>query len=172
MNSSLLFVSFFLFLAMVLSGPKNQAYKRSKDRVSSSSAAAASAAAYLSAALHQVVQNNRQMQTKRVAMVTGLKPEKIQAYKALHARVWPGVLKEIKNCHIQNYSIYLSKINNDYFLFSYFEYSGQNYQKDMQAMAHDSTTAEWWKLTAPMQIAGSQAIGSPWTNLEEVFHLN
>ncbi|MGH7992946.1 MAG: L-rhamnose mutarotase, partial [Limisphaerales bacterium] len=39
---------------------------------------------------------------ERVAWVTGLKPDKVARYESLHAHVWPGVNKMIKECHIQN----------------------------------------------------------------------
>ena len=40
-------------------------------------------------------------------MVIGVKPEKIEEYKKLHAETWPDVLKMITQCNIRNYSIYL-----------------------------------------------------------------
>src|ERR1035437_4018227 len=58
----------------------------------------------------------------RVGMVTGIKPEKIAYYKKLHANTWEGVLKNIEKWNIRNYSIYLKKIDDKYFLFSYYEY--------------------------------------------------
>ncbi|RYE12988.1 MAG: L-rhamnose mutarotase, partial [Sphingobacteriales bacterium] len=61
---------------------------------------------------------------KRFGSVTGLKPEKLGYYKQLHANAWPEVLNKIKECNIRNYSIYLQKIKNEYYLFSYFEYVG------------------------------------------------
>jgi L-rhamnose mutarotase len=44
---------------------------------------------------------------KRYGMVCGIKPDRIAAYKKLHAAVWPEVLERIKKCNLQNYSIYL-----------------------------------------------------------------
>ena len=105
-------------------------------------------------------------------MVTGLKPEKMAYYKQLHAAAWPGVLKTIKACNIDNYSIYLQKIDDKYFLFSYFEYTGTNFNADMKKMAADTTTQRWWKETAPAQLPLPEAAGtqSTWTTMEEVFH--
>ena len=111
---------------------------------------------------------------KRVGMVTGLKPDKMEYYKQLHKNVWFDVLKKLKECNIKNYSIYLQKIDDKYFLFSYFEYTGTDYDKDMKKMADDKTTQLWWKLTAPTQIPLPEAAAKKqtWTNMEEVFHLN
>ncbi|GAA3952043.1 L-rhamnose mutarotase [Chitinophaga oryziterrae] len=109
---------------------------------------------------------------KRYGMITGLKPDKIAEYKQLHAAAWPGVLKKIREVNIRNYSIYLKKIEDKYFLFSYFEYTGDNFEADMKKMAADSTTVRWWSLTAPMQVPLPEAaeVKQTWTSMEEVFH--
>ncbi|MEX6689543.1 L-rhamnose mutarotase [Danxiaibacter flavus] len=110
---------------------------------------------------------------QRFGMVTGIKADKIDYYKQLHASIWPGVAKKIKACHIQNYSIYLKEIENKYYLFSYFEYTGNDFAKDMQLMAADSTTQRWWKETAPAQIPlpDAAAKNETWSRAEEVFFL-
>lgn len=105
-------------------------------------------------------------------MVAGLKPEKVDYYKQLHESVWPNVLKKIKDCNIRNYSIYFKEIDNKYFLFSYFEYTGNDFGADMKKMASDNTTQRWWKETSPAQIPLPDAVakGETWSNMEEVFH--
>lgn len=109
---------------------------------------------------------------QRFGMVTGLKPEKMDYYKQLHAAAWPAVLKKIKECNIQNYSIYLKEIDGKPYLFSYFEYTGTDFDADMKKMAADTTTQRWWKETDPCQQPLPEAEGKQqiWTNMEEVFH--
>ncbi|MBS1577278.1 MAG: L-rhamnose mutarotase [Bacteroidetes bacterium] len=109
---------------------------------------------------------------RRFGMVTGIKPDKIEYYKKLHANAWPQVQKMITTCNIQNYSIYLQKIDDKYYLFSYFEYTGNDFDADMKKMAADSTTQRWWKETDPTQIPLPEAAAKKetWTNMEEVFH--
>lgn len=109
---------------------------------------------------------------KRYASVTGLKEEKIEEYKKLHAAAWPSVLKMIKECNIQNYSIYLKKIDGKNYLFSYFEYVGDNFEMDMKKMGDDPETKRWWKETDPCQIPLPDAAikGATWSDMEEVFH--
>lgn len=109
---------------------------------------------------------------QRFGMVTGLRPDKVAYYEQLHAAVWPGVLKKIGECHIQNYSIYLQSIEGKYYLFSYFEYTGNDFEGDMKKMAADSTTQRWWKETAPTQLPLPEAASrqQTWTNMKEVFH--
>ncbi|MCK5462391.1 MAG: L-rhamnose mutarotase, partial [Bacteroidales bacterium] len=44
---------------------------------------------------------------KRFGMICGLKPDRIEEYKKLHAAVWPEVLEMINQCNLRNYSIFL-----------------------------------------------------------------
>jgi L-rhamnose mutarotase len=109
---------------------------------------------------------------KRYGMVIGLRPEKIDEYKRLHAAVWPDVLAMIRQCNIRNYSIYLRKLDDGHFyLFSHFEYIGDNFEADMAKMAADRTTQKWWSLCKPCQapLAGRRE-GEWWASMDEVFH--
>ena len=109
---------------------------------------------------------------KRYGSVIELREEKLEEYKKLHTAVWPDVLKMIKECNLRNYSIYLHKLDDgNYYLFSYFEYTGQNFDADMAKMAADSTTQEWWNVCKPCQKPlETRAEGEWWVNMEEVFH--
>lgn len=105
----------------------------------------------------------------RYGTVIRVKPEKLEEYKALHANPWPGVNRKLKEVNIQNYSIYYR----DGYLFSYFEYTGSDFEADMALMAADSLTREWWKLTDPCQLPlETAAEGEWWAPMEEVFHLD
>jgi L-rhamnose mutarotase len=119
-------------------------------------------------------QNKEPTHIQRYASITGLKPEKMAYYKKLHANAWPAVLKKIKDCHIQNFSIYLEKVQNNYYLFSYFEYIGSDFKADMKKMASDPATQRWWKETDPCQqpLPEAEAKKQIWTPMEEVFHTN
>src|SRR5688572_27956708 len=117
-------------------------------------------------------ENDSPKKVQRFGMVTGLKPEKMDYYKQLHAAAWPGVLKKIKECNIRNYSIYLKEIKSQYFLFSYFEYAGNDFDTDMKKLAADSITQRWWNETRPCQqpLPDAAAKGQIWSSMEEVFH--
>ncbi len=119
-------------------------------------------------------QDSISQNVQRFGMVTGLKPEKIDYYKQLHAAAWPAVLKKIKECNIRNYSIYLKEIDGKPYLFSYFEYTGTDFDADMKKMAADTTTQRWWKETDPCQLPLKEALDKQqvWTGMEEVFHCN
>ena len=101
---------------------------------------------------------------KRYASVIGVRPDKLAYYKKLHAQPWPEVLAMIESCHIRNYSIYLFGDQ----LFSYFEYTGDDYDADMARMAADPITQAWWHETDPCQFP--LVPGEKWAPIEEVFH--
>jgi L-rhamnose mutarotase len=100
-------------------------------------------------------------------MVIQVKPDKFQEYKQLHVQVWPDVLKMIKECNIRNYSIY----HKDGYLFSYFEYFGDDFETDMSKMAADPTTQKWWDVCKPcLEPLETRAEGELWATMEELFH--
>ena len=111
---------------------------------------------------------------KRYGWVIGVKDEKIEEYRRLHADVWPGVLDMIKQCHIRNYSIYLRRLEDGRtYLFSYLEHTGDDFQADMAKMAADPTTQRWWDVCKPCQRPlADLAEGEWWADMEEVFHLD
>ena len=99
----------------------------------------------------------------------GLPPEHVEEYERLHAAVWPGVLERLRLSHVTNYSIYrFGDV-----LFSYLEYTGDDYDTDMAAIAADPTTQEWWAVCMPLQRAfPDRAPGEWWQSIDEVFHLD
>jgi len=108
---------------------------------------------------------------QRYAQVIGIQPEQLPEYKRLHAAVWPQVLAQIARSHMRNYSIFLREPEN--LLFAYFEYHGNDFAADMQAMAQDATTRAWWALCGPMQKPlATRAEGEHWAAMEEVFHVD
>ena len=109
---------------------------------------------------------------KRYGSVIEVKEEKLDEYVKLHADVWLDVLAMIKQCNIQNYSIYLRKLpDGKYYLFSYFEYTGEDFDVDMAKMAADSTTRKWWDVCKPCHNPlPDRAEGEWWASMEEVFH--
>ncbi len=106
---------------------------------------------------------------KRYGMALKVRPEMLEEYKRLHAAVWPEVLDMIAKCNIGNYSIY----HKDGFLFSYFEYTGDDFEADMAKMAADPRTQQWWSLCKPcQQPLETRNEGEWWANMEELFHMD
>ena len=126
------------------------------------------------ASTSQQEEKKAEQNIKRYASITGLKPDMEAYYRELHAHVWPAVLNKISECNIRNYSIYEKQIEGKIYLFSYFEYVGNDFDNDMKKMAADTTTQRWWKETAPTQIPlpDAAAKNETWSTMEEVFHTN
>ena len=104
---------------------------------------------------------------KRYGQIIGVKTDRLEPYKAFHASVWPEVLQTIRDCNIRNYTIFYR----DGLLFAYFEYVGDDFDADMDKMAADPKTQEWWEIMMPMQEPlADRAEGEWWANMEQVFH--
>lgn len=110
---------------------------------------------------------------QRYAWVTGLKPEKADYYRQLHAAPWPAVNKRIKDSHINNFSIHECEIDGKLYLFAYLEYTGKDFETDMKAMADDPETQRWWKETDPCQspLPPAAAKGKIWSDTKELYFL-
>jgi L-rhamnose mutarotase len=108
----------------------------------------------------------------RYGSVIGLRTEKLDEYKKLHAAVWPEVVKAIREANIRNYSIYLRRLpDGKYYLFSYFEYVGADFKADMRRMAANPDVKRWWTFTDPCQKPlDDRKSGEWWASMEEVFH--
>ena len=118
-------------------------------------------------------QQAKNKKVQRFGSVIGLKEEKKDYYNKLHANPWPEINAMIKKCNIRNYSIYECELDGKLYLFSYFEYVGDDFKKDMARMAADPKTNEWWAETAPCQIKlPGTPEGEQWKSIEEVYHLD
>jgi L-rhamnose mutarotase len=108
----------------------------------------------------------------RYGSVIGLRAERLDEYKKLHAAVWPQVAQAIRAANIRNYSIYLRRLDDgQYYLFSYFEYVGRDFAADMAKMGADPETKRWWTFTDPCQRPlKDRKEGEWWAPMEEVFH--
>ncbi len=105
---------------------------------------------------------------RRFGQMIKIKPEGLEAYKKWHANPLPGVNEIIKECNIQNYSIYS---RGDY-LFAYMEYVGEDYEGDMAKMAASPITQQWWDLVKPlMQPLDDRKEGEFWSDMEEIYYL-
>ena len=102
-------------------------------------------------------------------MLIGIKPDQITAYEALHAASNQGVRDLLDKYHMHNFSIYIQKMDDgQYYLFGYYEYTGNNYKADMEMMAKEPRNIQWLSKTDAMQIplTGQKS----WTKMQEIFH--
>lgn len=109
----------------------------------------------------------KQKVTKRVGQVIRLKNEYLEEYKKLHADTTPGVRDLLNKYHIHNFNIFLHKIDGEWYEFAYFEYTGDNYQEDMEKLAKEPRNIEWLKKCDPMQKPLEGADG--WTQMEQIY---
>lgn len=107
----------------------------------------------------------------RHGSIIGLAEENILAYTQMHAAVWPGVLATLDRVNVRNYTIYLGRIKpGQWLLFSYFEYTGDDFSGDVEDMA-DEVTKLWWNYTDPLQVRlPGTPEGEQWKGIEQVFH--
>jgi L-rhamnose mutarotase len=107
---------------------------------------------------------------KRVGMVIGIKPGVIEEYKGLHADDYPGVRDLLKNANFANFSIFIHQFDDgNYYLFGYYEYTGDDFEKDMSDLAKEQRNIEWLKVCDPMQIPFEGEDG--WAEMEKVYYL-
>ena len=107
---------------------------------------------------------------KRFASMIGLKSEKEQYYRDLHASVWTAIIDRLRKSNVRNYSIYITEVEGKKYLVSYLEYTGNDYEADMREIAKDPDTQRWWKETDPCQfLLPTRKPGATWSDMEMVF---
>ena len=105
---------------------------------------------------------------QRVGRVIGIKPEGIARYKELLSKPWPEIIERLKERNIQNFSIFLREPEN--LLFSYWEYTGSDYEADFARNSEDQQSKEWWNITSSLQSPlDSKAKDDWWSPMEQVF---
>jgi L-rhamnose mutarotase len=105
----------------------------------------------------------------RVGIVIGVKPDRLSAYEALHAASNPGVRDLLAKYHIHNFSIFLRQLDDGrYYEFGYYEYTGSDYQADMDRLEAEPRNQAWLRLTDPMQapLSGEKT----WARMREIYH--
>lgn len=106
---------------------------------------------------------------KRVGMVVGLRPEKINEYKRLHADEHPGVRDLLNKYHMHNFSIFLHQMpDGQWYEFGYYEYTGDDFEGDTAKMNAEPRVVEWLRQCDPMQkpLPGHDG----WAPMERVYY--
>ena len=115
-----------------------------------------------------LAQAGQAQSVKRVGMVVKLKPECVADYRRLHADSNPGVRDLLGKYHLANFNIFLQQIGDDFFEFGYYEYTGDDFQADMAALAQEPRNQAWLEICDPMQVPVSGASG--WAEMERVYY--
>ena len=110
---------------------------------------------------------------QRFGSVIGLKREKQIIYDMLHAHPWEPINKMIKRCNIHNYSVFIKSVpGGQTWAFGYFEYTGDDFEADMDQMAHHAETQRWWAVCKPC-LAAVEPLppGEVWAPMKQVFYV-
>lgn len=102
---------------------------------------------------------------KRFIMHSDLKPEKVLDYVELHANPWPELLELLNKCNIHNYSISLHGTQ----LYTYYEYTGTDYDADMAIMDNSPVMQKWWKYSKPCFLYHDRE--QYYNQMKEIFYL-
>lgn len=101
---------------------------------------------------------------KRFIFHSDLKPEKVEDYVELHSKPWAALMELIEDCHIHHYSISLRGAE----LYTYYEYTGSDYEADRKKMEDSPVMQEWWRYSKPCFLRHEEGIY--YEDLEEVFY--
>ena len=101
---------------------------------------------------------------ERFIFHSDLKPEKVEDYVRLHREPWAELLELIRACHIHNYSISLRGTQ----LYTYYEYTGDDYGADMKRMEESPVMQKWWRYSKPCFLHHRE--GHYYDDLEEIFY--
>ena len=82
---------------------------------------------------------------KRFILHSYLKPEKVEEYVKLHAEPWPELVRLMTECNLHNYSISIRGTE----LYTYYEYTGEDYDADMRKMGETAVQQRWWQYSRP-----------------------
>lgn len=106
---------------------------------------------------------------RRMGSVIRLKPGKAAEYKRLHDEAAPEILEAHRKYHYTNFSIFYK----DDYLFSYLEYTGEDWEADQRKMAEDPVMIRWRQICRPlMEPLDTRAPGEWQAFMEMVFHLD
>ena len=106
---------------------------------------------------------------RRIGMVIGVKEDRLAEYKSVHADSNPGVRDLLEKANMKNFTIFMHQLDDGkYYLFGYWEYHGDDFDKDMAIIDAEQRNIEWLEMTSPMQVPlkGEKA----WVNMEQVYH--
>ena len=105
---------------------------------------------------------------RRFGKVIGIKESQIADYKKLHTDEHPGVRFFISQACISNFSIYIQNFGDGkHYLFSYFEYTGDDYDSDMVKIAEQPEIKSWLSVTDPKQIPFPEE--SSWKEMDSIY---
>ncbi len=105
---------------------------------------------------------------QRFADVIRVPAEKYAEYVEKHDHIWPNIVEMMRQAHIENFTIF----HRDGYLFKYFEYTGDDFQADMEKLNSYEEHSRWLEFTAVCQQPVETAKENEWwAPMEEIFHI-
>lgn len=102
---------------------------------------------------------------KRFLRMAKVRPDAITEYIERHANAPATLLRALSAACIQNYSI----AEKDGTLISFFEYTGENFEADMQILKNNPASEAWNQELECYFIHGEEE--ACWEEFHEVFHM-
>jgi len=107
---------------------------------------------------------------KRVGMVVKLKPDQIGEYNRIHSDEEPGVRHLLEKYGMRNFSIFLVQLaDSNWYEFAYYEYWGDDFEADMEALAEEPENLAWLSVTDSMQEGILPGIAG-WKEMDRIFY--
>lgn len=104
---------------------------------------------------------------KRIGRVVEIKPDDVNAYRAMLADENSGVRLAWKKYQLRNFSMFLSQHGNRWLVFAYCEYAGRDFHSDMAALDKDTGYREWQESCQKMYVSHDH--DPAWTESELIF---
>lgn len=102
----------------------------------------------------------------RKASISSLLPEKREQYIQMHSNPPEEVLKIMSEHHHTNHTVFLYGNK----LFQYFDYTGDDFENDMEEMRQLPVMQQWWAQCRACVAPFDEDAVSTWTQLPEIFH--
>jgi len=104
------------------------------------------------------------MPATKMATITKLKADMVEEYIRLHDEIWDEVVRLGHEAGLRNFTIYRHGL----YLFSTYEYIGDNYEKDMAWKNAHEVIKKWQDATGACTDFVTEDIKTVF--LEEIFH--
>ena len=101
---------------------------------------------------------------KRFILYAEVIPEKREEYITLHKNAWSEIYDIIAECNFHNYSISIRGNS----LYTYYEYTGVDYDADKAKMDNHPVMKKWHTYTKPCFVRDAE--GKAYQDMEEIFY--
>jgi L-rhamnose mutarotase len=104
--------------------------------------------------------------------VIGVRADQVERYQRLQAEIPAEVRARMSKSHMHNYSIYVRRFpDGKHYLCRHFEYTGQDFAGDLQALAADEAVGKWRQQVGPLlEPLPDRGAGQWWAPMEQVFY--